>query len=153
MIIICPSCNKQFRINPSLITAKGREVKCGSCDNVWFYQKENKILETLPLNQDVIDNKVKSVIKTIESESKNKIDDIDKKKYENQNNSKNKTKKNDSGKFFSYLIVFIISFVALIILLDTFKTPLINLFPVLELLLFNLFEALQDIKLFIIDLY
>ena len=68
----------------------------------------------------------------------------------------NKVKKlkneNKGSKFFSYLIVFIISIVALIILLDTLKTPLINVFPGLEIVLFNLFETLQDIKLFIIDL-
>jgi hypothetical protein len=65
---------------------------------------------------------------------------------------KNKIKKNTSGKFFSYLVVSIISFVALIILIDTLKVPLINIFPGLEILLFNLFEILKDIKLFIIDL-
>ena len=59
---------------------------------------------------------------------------------------------NKGPKFFRYLIVFIISFVALVILLDTLKTPLINIFPGLELVLFNLFETLKDIKLFIIDL-
>ncbi len=59
---------------------------------------------------------------------------------------------NKGSKFFSYLIVFIISIVALIIFLDTLKTPLINVFPGLEIVLFNLFETLQDIKLFIIDL-
>ena len=41
---------------------------------------------------------------------------------------------------------------AFIILIDTLKSPLINLFPELELILFNLFETLKDIKLFIIDL-
>ena len=61
-------------------------------------------------------------------------------------------KKTQSSKFFSYLIVFIISLGALIILLDTLKTPLINIFPGLEVLLFNLYETLKDIKLFIIDL-
>ena len=59
---------------------------------------------------------------------------------------------NKGSKLFSYLIVIIISFVALITLLDTLKTPLINVFPGLEIILFNLFETLQDIKLFIIDL-
>ena len=54
--------------------------------------------------------------------------------------------------FFSYLLVFLISFVALIILLDTLKSPLINVFPGLEIVLFNLFETLKDVKLFIIDL-
>ena len=63
-----------------------------------------------------------------------------------------KKSSNKGSKFFSYLIVFIISFVALIILLDTLKTPIINVFPGLEIILFNLFETLQDLKLFIIDL-
>ena len=66
---------------------------------------------------------------------------------------KNKIKKNTSSKFFSYLMVLIISFVALIILIDTLKVPLIDVFPGLESLLINLFEILKDIKLFIIDLY
>ena len=61
-------------------------------------------------------------------------------------------KSNPSIKFFSYLIVFLISLGALFILLDTLKTPLINVFPGLELVLFNLYETLKDIKLFIIDL-
>ena len=55
--------------------------------------------------------------------------------------------------FFSYLVVFLISLIALVILLDTLKTPLINIFPGLKVILFNLFETLKDIKLFIIDLY
>ena len=53
------------------------------------------------------------------------------------------TSKNRGSKFFSYLIVFIISFFALVILLDTLKSPLINVFPVLEVILFSLFETLQ----------
>ena len=61
-------------------------------------------------------------------------------------------KESTGSKFFSYLLVLIISFVAFIILIDTLKSPLINLFPELELILFNLFETLKDIKLFIIDL-
>ena len=57
------------------------------------------------------------------------------------------------SKFFSYLVVLIISFITLVILVDTLKVPLINNFPRLEIILFNLFEILKDIKLFIIDLY
>ena len=41
---------------------------------------------------------------------------------------------------------------AMIILLDTFKAPLINIFPIIEHLLSSLYETLKDIKLFIIDL-
>ena len=165
MIINCPNCNKRFKINTSLIPVEGRDLKCGSCDHVWFYKIEPKNLEPLSLKEDIIDNEDKSDIvdKKIEqtnevkkSSSQNKIDtkgknDLDK-IVEKQIPKKNKTK-NTSGKFFSYIIVFIISFVALIILIDTLKTPLINIFPGLEAVLFSLFEMLKDIKLFIIDLY
>ena len=61
--------------------------------------------------------------------------------------------KNIGSKFFSYSVIFVISLIALVILLDTLKSPLINIFPGLELVLFTLFETLHDIKLFIIDLY
>ena len=57
-----------------------------------------------------------------------------------------------TSNFFSYSIVVIISFIALIILVDTLKLPLINIFPGLEIILFNLFEVLKDLRLFIIDL-
>ena len=165
MIISCPNCNKRFKINTSLIPVEGRDLKCGSCDYVWFYKIEDKNLEPLSLEQDIIDNEDKSdfVDKKIEqtnevkkSSSQSKIDTKDKKDLDKiadkQIPLKNKTK-NTSGKFFSYIIVFIISFVALIILIDTLKTPLINIFPGLEAVLFSLFEMLKDIKLFIIDLY
>ena len=56
------------------------------------------------------------------------------------------------GKFLSYILVFIISLIALIIFLDTLKYPLSNFFPNLELMLYNLYEVLKDIKSFIIDL-
>ena len=156
MIISCPNCNKQFKINPSLITVNGRDVKCGSCDHVWFYKIEDNKIEPLPLSdhfadkeiEDEIDNKIEENINESNDASLQK--DIDDK---NDKPVKNKIKKNTSGKFFSYLVVSIISFVALIILIDTLKVPLINAFPGLEIFLFNLFEILKDIKLFIIDLY
>ena len=52
----------------------------------------------------------------------------------------------------SYTLVSIISFTAIIIFLDTFKSPLYSHFPDLEFLLFNLYETIEDIKLFISDL-
>ena len=158
MIISCPNCNKQFKINPSLIPDDGRDVKCGSCDHVWFYKIEDNKIEPLPLSddfankeiEDEIDNKIVESINETNNESI--PNDIDDKIYEKQIHVKNKIKKNTSGKFFSYLVVSIISFAALIILIDTLKVPLINVFPGLEIILFNLFEILKDIKLFIIDL-
>ena len=164
MIINCPNCNKRFKINTSLIPVEGRDLKCGSCDHVWFYKIEDKNLEPLSLKEDIINNddKPEIVDKKIERtneekkpSSHSKIDTKDKKDLDKiadkQIPSKNKTK-NTSSKFFSYIYVFIISFVALIILIDTLKSPLINIFPQLEIFLFNLFETLKDVKLFIIDL-
>ncbi len=56
------------------------------------------------------------------------------------------------GKFLSYIIVFIITFIAVVIVLDTFKDLLSNIFPDLELVLYNLFETLRDLILFAKDL-
>ena len=163
MIITCPNCNKQFKIDNSLIPDEGRDLQCGSCNHLWFYKIEEKNNEILELKQEIISESIKTKVKNKEEQIeereqpeeiiKNEINN--KKKEKNLEKQKNKTtlKTEVKGsKFFSYLIVFIISFVALIILLDTLKTPLINVFPGLEIIIFNLFETLQDIKLFIIDL-
>ena len=164
MIITCPNCNKQFKIDNSLIPDEGRDLQCGSCNHVWFYNIQEKNNEVLELKQEIIseDIETKAENKEDKIEEKQQPEEIikteinNKKKEKNLEKQKNTTTlkktENKGSKFFSYLIVFIISFVALIILLDTLKTPLINVFPGLEIILFNLFETLQDIKLFIIDL-
>ena len=63
-----------------------------------------------------------------------------------------KSTKFSIGKILSYFIVSIITFVALIIILDTFETQLNNKFPSLELILYNLFETIEDISLFLKNL-
>ena len=159
MIITCPNCNKQFKINSYQMPSEGRNLKCGSCDHIWFYKIEEKKTETSSLNQDVISNEVKStfvedikdqIIINKQNQPENKDYSQEIKKQIPKNSKKND---NISGKIFSYLVVSVISFVAFIILLDTFKTPLIKVFPGLNVILSNLFEILKDIKLFIIDLY
>ena len=157
MKITCPYCEKKFNVDDSLIPSKGRQLQCGSCNREWFYQKEKENLESLPLENNIVVEKDES--STIDDsnyinikENQTKIDQQDKKIATRSNTKNKKTKKNLGSKFFSYLAVLIISFIALIILLDTFKTPLYVVFPHLETILFNLFETLQDIKLFIIDL-
>ena len=164
MIITCPNCNKQFKIDNSLIPDEGRDLQCGSCNHIWFYNIQEKNNEVLELKQEIISE-------DIETKAKNKEDKIEEKQQSEQIikteiNNKKKEKKseeqkntttlkkteNKGSKFFSYLIVFNISFAGLVILLDTLKTPLISVFPGIEIILFNLFETLQDIKLFIIDL-
>ena len=164
MIITCPNCNKQFKIDNSLIPNEGRDLQCGSCDHIWFYNIQEKNNEALELKQEIIsedietkaENKEDKIEEKQQPEETIKTEINNKKKEKNSEKQKNTTTlkktENKGSKFFSYLIVFIISFVALIILLDTLKTPLINVFPGLQIILFNLFETLQDIKLFIIDL-
>ena len=162
MIITCPNCNKKFQIDATLVPDEGRDLQCGSCKHVWFYETENENSSPLTLNEDLVNNEIKDNLPkkeiknitennnfSIKEKSKNK----EKKIKDTSDNKKNETKnKNIVGKFFSYLIVLIISLVALIILVDTLKNPIIKVFPGVEIILFNLFETLQDIKLFIIDL-
>ena len=160
MIITCPNCNKKFKIDNSLIPDEGRDLQCGSCNHIWLYIIEEKNNNALKLNEEIItkDIEIKKEIKEDKQKPQEKIhpEIINKKEFEvsekQENKSVSKTIEKKGSKFFSYLIVFIISFVALIILLDTLKTPLISIFPSLEIILFNLFETLKDIKLFIIDL-
>ncbi len=162
MIIICPSCKKKFNLDINLIPSDGRDLQCGSCEHIWFYKKEVSIPETPLINEDIAIKEKEDSDKLNGDRSK---DQLIKKPVEENIKAKSELstfketeskteiiKKTQSSNFFSYLIVFIISLGALIILLDTLKTPLINIFPGLEVLLFNLYETLKDIKLFIIDL-
>ena len=154
MIITCPNCNKKFKIDNSLIPYEGRDLQCGSCNHVWFYKIEEENNEVLKLNEELVSKEIEIEAEKKEEKIKAEVNYKKKEKIPEKQKNKNASTNtsNKGSKFFSYLIVFIISFVALIILLDTLKIPLINVFPALEIVLFNLFETLQDIKLFIIDL-
>ena len=159
MIITCPNCNKKFKIDTSLIPKDGRYLKCGSFDHVWLYKVKDVDSMPLTLNQNNYDNEI--VSNKVEQESDDEFNKITEKKdekikkkfIEKQKSISENKEKNTGSKFFSYLVVFIISSIALIVLVDTFKTPLISVFPGLEIILFSIFETLHDIKLFIIDLY
>ena len=162
MIIECINCNKKFNVDAALIPKQGRQIQCGSCKHIWHFKIESSLKEPLILEDE---NKQKNLSITKDTNditgSTNK-ENSTKLLKDNEINKDNKiqetiTIENDIkiskiSYFFSYLLVILISFVALIILLDTLKSPLINIFPGLEIVLFNLFETLKDIKLFIIDL-
>ncbi|WP_435164044.1 zinc-ribbon domain-containing protein [Candidatus Pelagibacter bacterium nBUS_25] len=154
MIIECINCNKKFNVNDKLIPVDGRQIKCGSCNHSWHFIIEKPLEETTIIkNEDIIRDQSENK-KNFELPIKikrNKINDKNK-TLKNDSNFLNDSKNQRSNNFFSYLLVFIISLIALIIVVDTLKTPLINLFPGLEIILFNLFETLKDVKLFIIDL-
>ena len=146
MIINCPCCEKKFEIDQNLIPDSGRLVQCGFCDEKWFFNKNEKEI----LKPKINDEKEK-IVKLNNDNDKQEVFETN---TENRDGKKEKRKTNFSFSIFlSYILISIISFVALIILIDTFKTPLYGIFPNLELILFNLFETLKDIRLFIRDLF
>ena len=151
MIIQCVNCYKKFEVEDSLIPDEGRNLTCGSCNHNWFYipinNQQNNNIQTKNINSDHED------INVINDKKDKKIEKIDPvtKKSENINPKKKKSSLS-LGKILSYIIVSIISFIALIIVLDTFKSPLQEIFPGLELLLYNLFESIMDINLFLKNL-
>ena len=150
MIITCPWCEKKFEVDKNLIPDKGRLLKCGSCDQTWFFNKKSLNKDDLTKNNESVSIKI--------NPSKKEINYIKKSSKENKKNSKSEMIKYEPKSFFnlstflSYILVIIISFIALIIILDTFKNPLYNYLPKLEFFLFSLFETLKDIELFIKDL-
>ena len=146
MIIVCPSCRKKFEIDQNLIPEEGRLLQCGFCNEKWFFNKNEKEVSDIELK--------------IKNEKDTSLNNNDLSLQETENNFDDNTdniikvKNNFSFSIFlSYILVSIISFIALIILIDTFKSPLYRIFPNLELILFNLFETLEDIRLFIKDLF
>ena len=145
MIITCPHCEKKFEIDSNLIPEKGRMLKCGSCDQTWFF---NPSLQKGSQNsQDIKTNKKSEIVKdndeitSVEEQTKNETKKI------------NKSSNFGVGKILSYLIVIIISFIGVIVILETFKTPLGNIFPGLEFMLYSLFETIKDIFLFFKNLF
>ena len=67
MIITCPNCNKQFKIDNSLISDEGRDLQCGSCNHIWFYNIQEKNNEVLELKQEIVSD-------DIETKAENKED-------------------------------------------------------------------------------
>ena len=155
MIIICPSCGKKFELDENLIPDKGRLLKCGSCDQTWFYNKNVELSAKPSTEKNDLKTETKKKDLEIENIKNNEIDQSYRKLPDNKKTQLIKYKSNSNftiGKFLSYIIVSLITFVALIIILDTFKSPLSVFFPNLELILFNLFETLRDLTLFAKDL-
>ena len=150
MIIICEQCNKKFEIESNLIPEKGRLLQCSSCNHKWLY-KRNVLEETkVVLKQQ--DIKSKKTDPTIEETNNIKV--FDESVSSNNLKRKHSYKLPESKKisFLNLILVFIISIIALIVLLDTFKNPISLILPNIELILESLYEVLKDILLFIQDL-
>ena len=163
MFIDCISCSKKFEVNSSLIPENGRTIQCGSCNHVWFYkpQIDTQNDETISdVNENQNDSEVdisltnNQLDQNHDNQEEKKIFNTNEKLTSDTIEDKNKTKKTFGiSKFLSYLLVSIISFIALIIVLDTFKSPLSNFIPGLEIFLYNFFETLKDLYLFIKNLF
>ena len=179
MIITCNNCNKKFDINSNLIQDKGRLLQCASCNHKWFFKKDilkktvSLIVENndninvfdqcnttnndeinisdLPKEESEADTKEEldeKIEVNNEKERKKKIDT--KIKESTQVNTKPKKQKN--FKILNIIVVAIISFIALIIIVDTFKYLIGHVVPNIEFILYNLYESIKDILLFISDL-
>ena len=147
MIVTCPCGEKKFEVDENLIPDKGRTLQCGSCNHKWFFKKDES---------EIIDNTLK-----LEKEDKIESNEIaindELSSPDNQPDSTIEKNNNIKWTFsllkiLNYFIVLIITLVAVIIFLDTFKYNLTSIFPNLELFLYNLYESIKDIKLFINDL-
>jgi len=164
MIIKCENCNKKFELEESLIPDSGRLLKCSNCENTWFFTKKKKSSTILPQykNDDLSINQNETILNTEKSSKKD--DEIQKKTLINENlttdnisDNNNKIEKLNSkfnfNKILSFFLVILISLIALVILLDTFKVPLSGSFPELEIILYNLYETIKDIYLFLKNLF
>ena len=149
MIINCPCGEKKFEIDGNLIPEKGRTLQCGACDQKWFFKKTDieKVVEK-PLELTQIRNEIDMEIKDNVETTLPKDPQVNKPDNKDSNSGLNI----NFSKIFSYILVLIITVIAAIIFLDTFKNNLSSIFPNLELFLYNLFETIKDINLFIKDL-
>ena len=145
MIISCDQCHKKFEIDSNLIPNDGRLLECGSCNHKWFYKQniedetEEIIIE--PQSKIIEEENIDPVQTNI-----SQIDELD------TSPEKKEIVKNKKISILNVIIVFIISFVALIILIETFKDPISLFIPNIKFILNSLYETLQDIVLFFNDL-
>ena len=162
MIIECPACSKKFNIDEKLIPDEGRLLKCGNCDHTWFFKKnENIKLETETTKINEI-NQNKSEINTEPAEEPIK----QKKKIRKKIPKKSSTKESTSKELVSIekssvsrennitkkIFLIIISIIAFILLIDTFKNQISVIFPGILKMSDSLYLVINDLKLFIKDL-
>ena len=166
MIIQCENCNKKFEIQDNLIPDDGRLLECGSCDHQWHYTPITKLeltdevqikTDEVQIKTDEVQIKDKPAEQLIVKKTKKKskiIEKIDESDTDNEIDPTNEniTTKEKNISFINFLLVGIISFVAIVILVDTFKNQIGYVIPNINLYINELHEILRDIFLFIVDL-
>ena len=166
MIIQCVNCNKKFEIQDKLIPDDGRLLECGSCAHQRHYTPITKLELTDEVQSKVDEVQVKTdevqikddpaeqlIVKKTKKKSKI-IEKIDENDADNEidHTNENITTKKKNISFINFLLVGIISFVAIVILVDTFKNQIAYVIPNISLYINELHEILRDIFLFIADL-
>ena len=152
MIIVCPCDQKSFNIDDKLIPNEGRLVKCGVCNHTWFFKPSENIekkQDTATPNTSIEEEENREFIRVKQNKEaiKTKVDKTkENKKYLPA------IKRKKSKNFSKVFLVFLITIIAIVILIDTFKVPLGYIIPNINFYLDNLYQSLIDIKLFTINL-
>ena len=143
MIIECQNCNKKFDLEDKLIPLKGRLVQCGFCHSQW-HQLPN--IKTSSLKKKVIDE-----VDISKDEAKEQP--INKtKKIKSKPRDKQEFKSKNIG-FFSYILIFLISIIAFFLIAETFEYQINNIFPNFGNYIIYVYETLNNILIFIKDLF
>ena len=148
MIIVCPSCGKNFNVRDDQIPDKGRLLQCSSCKHEWFYTK-NTISVDDNLDDQSNDELTQESFGILDEEEDKRDEVIVEDKTVELEKTKNiKKKKTIKVNFFKLLLVFIISFVAFVLIVDTFIVQISEYVPFAEKYLDNLYQSIIDISLF-----
>ena len=162
MIIECPACSKKFNIDEKLIPDEGRLLKCGNCDHTWFYKKEKNLkleTETIKINE-IEENKSEINIEPVDvpiKQTKKIRKKISKKSSIKESTSKelvsiDKSSVSRENNIIKKIFLIIISIIAFILLIDTFKNQLSVIFPGIVQMSDSVYLVINDLKLFIKDL-
>ena len=150
MIISCEKCAKKFNVDDNLIPHDGRNLQCSLCGHKWFFKKKIKVEKNTekPIKKQIEIKKINpneevppvidSIIKAAEDIDVKNLDDV--------------IQKNNKISILNLFFLLLITFVAFIILLDTFKIQIDNLIPGFNILLDNFYESITDFYLFSKDL-
>ena len=148
MIIVCPSCSKNFNVRDDQIPDKGRLLQCSNCKHEWFYTKiTNPINDNFDeLSNDELTQESFGILEEEEDRRDEVI--VEDKIVELEKPKNSKKQKTSKFNFFKLLLVFVISFVAFILIVDTFIVQISEYIPFAEKYLDNLYQSIIDISLF-----
>ena len=104
-------------------------------------------MKTVPVN---LKKNTKTIQKIKNTNKKIIKSDLDKDK--NYTSTLEISTSNKKIGFLNIIFLFIISFAAFIVFIDTLKIPVSIFFPEVEIFLYNLYETFKDIALFLKDL-